>query len=244
MCFSTEQLDIYVEKTADEKLAKEIEEHLPTCKACNDEVRERLAFKKFLTQKFVMPDTPHPDFEDVEAFYYDRLSKEKNKVVLDHLFFCEDCKESLDVVRTGRMIEEGKIAVPVEFPAKLSPKLEAYFMKSRIKKIILKVVQKRFPDMQEFFRTVWEKLSGLPELAFLLPKKLDLAGALGFSDLKAETPESDILKMIITMEDVLPKISEKEDVKEVVKRIRGSAKKNKLKSDLVEDLVEITQKLF
>lgn len=237
MCFSKEQLDGYVEDTIDEELRIAIEEHLATCKACSDVVKERTIFKKFLTQKLEEAETPHPDFEDIESFYYNKLEKKRAKEVLDHLSYCGDCSETLNSIRTGQMIEEGKIPSYVEFPEKLPPKLEAYLRKNKIKETVLAIIQKKFPDNHEVFKNLWHDIWTLSEMN--LPKKVYLAGVLKtLEDLKPETAKFQIFKIIETLEDASEGIDEEDDTKTIIEKIRSTAKKNKLKHELLDDLIE------
>lgn len=242
MCFSIEQLDRYVENNADEELRKAIEEHLTTCRDCSNEVKERSLFKKFLIHNLGRPDTPHPDFEDIEAFYHNKLAKEKEKEVAGHLIWCDDCRESLDIIKEDPSLEELSIPALLEVPKKLSPKLKAHFIKNMIQEIALEVVRKRFPDKKEFFNNLWDRLLSIPGMAF--PKKSNLIGAFGFSESEPDAPEYQILSVIKTLEDFTKKAAEQENFKTIAKRIRSSAKKNRVKPDLVDDLIEFSKSYF
>jgi hypothetical protein len=239
MCFSNEQLDSYVENTAHEKLRKEIEEHLPKCKTCFKDVKERLIFKRLLSLNLGTPGGPHPDFEDIENFYHNKLGEEKEAEIVNHLLYCDDCRESLEIVRTKQMIEQGEMPGYEKAPEKLPPKLDVHFVKNRVKEIASGVVQKRFADKQGFFTKLWDKLSAMPEM--VLPRTPELVGALGISSLEEDTPESDIFKIITTLEDAEKKIDEKDDSKKAMRKIRRSAKKNSVKSELIDDLIQFAK---
>jgi hypothetical protein len=100
---------------------------LTKCIPCSNEVKERSVYKKLLTQGFgTQPDTPHPHFKELEAFYYHKLGKEKEKQILNHLIRCDECKEDLEIFRTERMIEEGQIPVPAGIPKELPHKFGNY----------------------------------------------------------------------------------------------------------------------
>ena len=123
------QLDIYMANHAEEKFRKEIEKHLETCDSCSKQVKEMTHLKRLLTPSPGESEGPHPDIEEIEEFYYNRLDEEKTDKVLNHLGRCYDCKENLDIIRTKeRLIEEGELA-PEKIPTKLPPELEDYVNK-------------------------------------------------------------------------------------------------------------------
>lgn len=76
------------------------------------------------------------------------------------------------------------------------------------------------------------------------PKESNLIGAFGFSGSEPDAPEYQILSVIKTLEDLTKKAAEHEDFKTIAKRIRSSAKKNRVKPDLVDDLVEFSKPYF
>lgn len=245
MCFSEEELDSYGENTAASELRKRIEQHLPSCKSCSEEVKAQQSVRNFLRQKPAndLPG-PHPKYEEMEDFHYRRLDEARRHDLLKHLVACRSCRDFLEIIREVKLEEEGKVPSPFAIPQKLLPELEAYYVKYRIRTIAEAVIQKSLPQMQDFFKTVWEKIANLPELGMPQPKKYSLAGALGFTHLKPDSPESDILRIITTLEGSLPKAGEKEDKEKVLKKIRGIARKNKLKREIEDNLVESTEKFF
>jgi hypothetical protein len=242
MCFSEEQLDSYAENNADEILRKEIEEHLKTCQGCYAQVTEMTALKRFISQRFGKSEGSHPSPKEIEDFCYGRTDKEKTLGVLEHVSLCDECHELLQEMRAEQtLVQEGKIP-QLATPTKLSPRLEASFVKYVIKETANEIVHRRFLDKKEFLDKFWNEILSLAETA--LPGKSSLVGALGFSELDRDTPEFQILCVIKTLDDFTRKTTGQEDFKTNAKTIRSLAKKNGVRPELVDDIIELTTPYF
>lgn len=242
MCFSEEQLDSYLEDNTDGKLRKEIDQHLETCKTCRGELEERAAFKALMIQKPEKSMGPHLILKDIDEFLSNKVSKEQEAKIIDHLIHCEECHKDFEIRKIEENLIQEEEASNVETPANLPPKLSAFFMKYVIKESVSEVIRKRFPDKNEFLNKFWDQLLELSEI--FLPGKPNLVGALGFSDLKPDAPEYQILGMIKTLNDSARQINENDDSEKVAGKIRASAKQNRLKKHLMNDLIESTKPYF